>query len=191
MTFASLPRLETHRTVIKLLEPEFAPLMTRYRTENRQHFTQWEPTRSLRFYTDDFWQLQLRAAIREYRHGLSACLVVMNQREDEVLGVCNFTNIIRGTFEACHLGYGIAEKHQGQGLMVEALIHSTQFIFQELGLHRIMANYIPRNERSAAVLKRLGFEVEGQAQQYLKIDGKWEDHILTSLINPAHQTPSK
>ncbi len=191
MTFAALPRIETPRTLIKLLEPESAPLMTIYRQENRQHLTRWEPTRSLRFYTDEFWQLQLRAAIREYRHGLSACLVVMNKEEDEVLGVCNFTNIIRGTFEACHLGYGIAEKHQGQGLMVEVLTHSTQFVFQELALHRIMANYMPRNERSAAVLKRLGFEIEGQARQYLKIDGIWEDHVLTSLINPAHQDLSR
>ncbi|MGL5537110.1 MAG: 30S ribosomal protein S5 alanine N-acetyltransferase, partial [Aeromonas veronii] len=36
-----------------------------------------------------------------------------------------------------------------------------------------------------ALLERLGFEREGFARAYLMINGRWEDHILTSLINPA------
>ncbi|MBE9234176.1 30S ribosomal protein S5 alanine N-acetyltransferase, partial [Cuspidothrix issatschenkoi LEGE 03284] len=46
------------------------------------------------------------------------------------------------------------------------------------------ANYMPHNRRSAKVLKRLGFVVEGYATDYLMINGQWEDHILTSLTNP-------
>jgi ribosomal-protein-alanine N-acetyltransferase len=68
--------------------------------------------------------------------------------------------------------------------MTEALSISTKYIFQELNLHRIMANYMPHNRRSAKVLKRLGFVVEGYATDYLMINGQWEDHILTSLTNP-------
>ncbi|MNL86782.1 ribosomal-protein-S5-alanine N-acetyltransferase [compost metagenome] len=48
-----------------------------------------------------------------------------------------------------------------------------------------MANYIPENERSGALLKRLGFEVEGLARDYLKINGAWRDHVLTARINDA------
>jgi len=33
-------------------------------------------------------------------------------------------------------------------------------------------------------LEKLGFEKEGFARRYLCINGKWEDHILTSLVNP-------
>ena len=61
------------------------------------------------------------------------------------------------------------------------LIH---YAFEELNLHRIMASYIPHNQRSANVLKRLGFEIEGTAREYLFINGKWQDHVMTSLINP-------
>lgn len=46
-----------------------------------------------------------------------------------------------------------------------------------------MAAYLPDNERSGKLLKRLGFVVEGYARDYLMIDGQWQDHILTSLIN--------
>jgi ribosomal-protein-alanine N-acetyltransferase len=39
--------------------------------------------------------------------------------------------------------------------------------------------------RSAAVLRRSGFTVEGYAREYILIDGRWEDHILTSIVNPT------
>ena len=46
-----------------------------------------------------------------------------------------------------------------------------------------MAAYLPHNQRSANLLKRLGFVVEGYACDYLMINGQWQDHILTSLTN--------
>ena len=145
---------------------------------------QWEPKRSREFYTLPFWQAHLRAAKREFRHGTSVCLVILSKEEDEVLGVCNYTNIIRGTFEATHLGYALAEKHQGKGIMFEALNSSKDYMFEEVKLHRIMANYLPRNNRSGALLKKLGFVIEGEAKKLLQINGIWEDHVMTSLINP-------
>ena len=39
-----------------------------------------------------------------------------------------------------------------------------------------------RNERSGRLLERLGFEKEGYAKRYLKIDGLWEDHVLTAKV---------
>jgi ribosomal-protein-alanine N-acetyltransferase len=71
--------------------------------------------------------------------------------------------------------------------MFEALTDAIRFVFEGLNLHRIMANYMPRNQRSGNLLKRLDFFVEGYARDYLLINGKWEDHILTSLLNPNWQ----
>ena len=48
-------------------------------------------------------------------------------------------------------------------------------------IHRIMANYMPHNQRSGGLLARLGFEKEGYAKDYLLIDGQWRDHVLTAL----------
>ncbi|MGF6700538.1 RimJ/RimL family protein N-acetyltransferase [Paraburkholderia sp. MM5496-R1] len=44
-------------------------------------------------------------------------------------------------------------------------------VFSTLQLHRVMANYRPDNLRSARLLERLGFENEGLARAYPKIDG--------------------
>lgn len=67
--------------------------------------------------------------------------------------------------------------------MFEALQVAIKYMLSEVGLHRIMANHMPHNERSAKLLKRLGFEVEGLARSYLKINGVWQDHVLTARIN--------
>jgi ribosomal-protein-alanine N-acetyltransferase len=48
-----------------------------------------------------------------------------------------------------------------------------------------MASYRPENERSGRLLARLGFECEGLAKAYLKIDGEWADHVMTSRLNPG------
>ena len=50
-------------------------------------------------------------------------------------------------------------------------------------MHRIIAAYLPHNQRSGKLLKQLGFVVEGYARDDLMINGQWQDHILTSLIN--------
>lgn len=57
----------------------------------------------------------------------------------------------------------------------------------EIHLNRIMTNFMPSNHRSEALLNRLGFTKEGIAKKHLKINGKWEDHVLTSLFNPDNK----
>lgn len=158
--------------------------MVRFRIENRRHLESWEPSRGPEFFTEPWWQMQLRSNLKQFRQGVSVCFSLLDQDDSEILGVCNYTNIIRGTFQACHLGYALAEKAQGQGLMFEALSETNRYMFEDAGLHRIMANYMPRNQRSGDLLRRLGFVREGEAEKLLKINGRWEDHILTSLINP-------
>ena len=71
--------------------------------------------------------------------------------------------------------------------MTEALSAAIDFMFTERNIHRVMANYIPVNEKSGKVLRRLGFTVEGYARDYLYLDGQWKDHILTSLTNEDWQ----
>ena len=63
--------------------------------------------------------------------------------------------------------------------------------FETLQLHRVTANYQPTNERSAKLLRRLGFVVEGYARDMLYMRGTFRDHVLTSLANPAWQPPPR
>ena len=57
------------------------------------------------------------------------------------------------------------------------------YAFDELHLHRIEANVMPRNKASLRVLEKNHFENEGVSKHYLNINGVWEDHIHMVRIN--------
>ncbi|MRI34030.1 30S ribosomal protein S5 alanine N-acetyltransferase [Endozoicomonas sp. OPT23] len=177
-------KLMTERVQLEILGSEDADLMLDYFLDNRSHLSQWEPIRESDFYTLKHWQWQNSENLEQVSKGTGYRFAILDHDRSEVMGVCNFTGLSRGAFQACFLGYSMAERFQNMGYMTEALEAGIEFMFAELKLHRIMANYIPDNVRSAAVLKKLGFEEEGRARSYLKINGHWQDHILTSKINP-------
>ncbi|MBI3728767.1 MAG: ribosomal protein S5-alanine N-acetyltransferase [Burkholderiales bacterium] len=174
--------IATTRLQLRVLMPEHAPMMQQYLLLNRHHLAPWEPARDEEFFSLEKCEERLLANFRLIEAGLAMHFAVC--QDQTMIGICNFSNIVRGAFHACHLGYAIAEKQQGQGYMQEAVQAGIAYMFQEQGLHRAMANYVPENQRSGALLERLGFEKEGYAKSYLKINGVWRDHILTALVNP-------
>jgi ribosomal-protein-alanine N-acetyltransferase len=182
----TLPRIETERLIVTLPTPDDAVRMLRFIEENREHLSRWDPVRPDDHYTPEFWQRQLGLTLNAYHAGQSMRMVMLdrNNPAGDIIGVCNFNNIIRGAFQCAILGYSIDGRYEGKGLMFEALSAAIPYVFEYLALHRISANYMPTNERSGALLRRLGFTVEGYARDYLLIAGEWRDHVLTSLTNP-------
>ncbi len=175
----------SERTVVRMATPEDVPAIVRYFRENRAFLTPWEPRRAERFFTGEFWDEQVRRNMDDAENDRSLSLFIFpNDASGEVIGSVGFTQFVRGVFHACYLGYGLAAAREGRGYMREALTAAIAHVFGELRIHRIMANYLPHNRRSGNLLKALGFQVEGYARDYLLIDGRWEDHVLTSLTNP-------
>lgn len=76
--------------------------------------------------------------------------------------------------------YAIAHTHEGQGIMYEVAAAGIAYVRDVVGLHRVMANHLPRNVRSARLLARLGFEREGYARACIPSAGVWGDHVLRS-----------
>lgn len=168
---------------VKIVDQLDAPpaLLVDYYTRNQTHLAPSMPQRDAEFYTGGYWKKQLLS----YKSSLSAGkeLRFMMMDNNSVVGIINYDQILKGPFQACYLGYSIDREYQGKGLMREALSQTMGQIILQFGLHRIMANYEPSNERSGKLLKSLGFEREGFARKYLKLNGAWKDHILTSYLS--------
>jgi [ribosomal protein S5]-alanine N-acetyltransferase len=177
-----LPLLQTPRTHIRLADGADAPRLLRYRLENQSHLSPWEPLRESEYYTLAHCERTIAEGRAHAYQDRGYPLLAFDRDEQDILATFTFANIVRGAFQACHLGYGVAARMQGHGLMLEILRPGLAWAFNELGLHRVMANYLPRNVRSAKLLAQLGFEREGYAKRYLQIAGVWEDHILTALV---------
>ncbi len=178
------PRIVTKRLLLRLPNQEDVPAIINYYGDNKAYLTPFYPAWSENFFTEAYWYSEVEIAIKEFFLGQSLRLLIFSQNESKIIGIINFRNFIRGVAQFCTVGYSLAEEERGKGYMTEALQASVDYVFEELKMHRIMANYMPHNQSSGNLLKRLGFVVEGYARDYLLINNQWQDHILTSLTNP-------
>ena len=170
---------------IRLVSIADAERLVNFYQENHDHLKLWEPLREDGYHSSESWAARLITRVKEQENGQSAYFAAFDENE-KIIAVCSLTNIIRGPFLACHMGYAVAKDQEGKGVMKNLCGFVIDYAFNQLHLHRLMANYMPNNERSRCLLETLGFRQEGLAKSYLKINGKWEDHVLTSLVNPIN-----
>lgn len=191
----SIPRvIECAKCTLAIPGPAEASAVFSYFDRNRAHLEPWEPERPPHFYSARFWENRLDASAEDALRESHARYFLLREGvpvAERVIGTCNFSNIVQGAFRACHLGYGLDASLVGQGYMYDALSHAVPVIMDALGLHRVMANYMPENARSAKVLHRCGFVIEGLAESYLHIGGRWRDHILTSFVREDPESESR
>lgn len=177
--------LKTSRLILRAPKENDLEALKAFEKRNKRHLSPWE---SIKVPAD----VRIANWLKDSAEGRSVRFFIFaKDAPEKLVGMCNFTQIFRGAFQACYLGYKIDKDCEGQGYMFEALQRTIRYIFEEEKLHRIMAAYIPINVRSAALLDRLDFAVEGYARNYLLINDKWEDHILTALSHESWQKSHK
>lgn len=169
---------------VRLAKQEDAAQLAEYYSINREHFRPWEPIRETGYYSLE--SLKQRLSDYESQHIDGTAAHFLGLSEGNIVAHCSLTNIVYGPLQGCFMGYGVSNDHEGTGAMKKVCVSAIGHAFKELGLNRVMANYMPRNTRSANLLRRMGFYEEGLARKYLKINGVWEDHLLTSKLNPEN-----
>lgn len=183
--------IRTDRLLLWVPGPESASQLLRFHAENEAHLRRWAPPSPSGWGTQAFWERRLADCRDDAIAGRSLRMTIAWGDDDErrVLGTISLTDVIRGPLQSANLGYALAERSQGKGVMVEAVRAIAAHAFDVLRLHRVSASYMPTNDRSGRVLRRAGFAVIGYARDYLFIDGAWRDHVLTQLIDPAPRPP--
>lgn len=186
MTSDTLPVLRTTRLRVAHPRPGYEAETVDFFARNRTHFARWDPPPPPDFYSVSFWERTVERALEDFACDRSVRFDLFDAHAPghRVIGRIGFSQIARGPFQSCILGYQIDAAHEGRGLMREALAAAIAYMFDERLLHRVQANHVPENARSAALLARLGFVREGLAKDYLFIAGTWRDHVLNALVNP-------
>ncbi|MBB3109989.1 ribosomal-protein-alanine N-acetyltransferase [Paenibacillus phyllosphaerae] len=176
--------LTTKRLILRSLDGSAADAVRDYYHRNREFLEAWEIKRDDSFYTMEHHEELLGIDQRLEAVGTQVRLWLFHKDAPEtVIGTATLSNIVRGAFQSCYLGYRIDGELANQGLMTEALQALIEHAFTEMGLYRIEANIMPHNEPSLRVVAKLGFYEEGRAIKYLRINGVWEDHIHMVLRN--------
>lgn len=185
----SLPRkLELIQGDLMLRVPRAGDFLewSALRSRSRDTLTPWEPTWAADDLTRGGWRRRLAGYERERRDGTAVALFIFTQEgvtgTRELVGGVRLSNIAYGVQQSASIGYWLGGDYVGQGYMSRAVDMVCRFGFDQLGLHRIEACCIPDNRASANVLTRCGFEEEGLAKSYLKINGQWRDHLLFARI---------
>ena len=106
-----------------------------------------------------------------------------------LVGAFNFSEIVRRAFESAYLGYYAFAPFTGQGYASEALALALDAAFDELRLHRVEVNVQPNNRRSLALAERVGFAREGYSRRYVRVAGRWRDHVRFAML--AEDWPRK
>lgn len=150
---------------------------------SRDHLAPWSPaedpplTAATRF----------ERAVARAREGLetgTACRLAAFLADGRLAGLFNLNNIVRGVFHSADAGWLVAADCTNQGVATEGVTALLEIAFapaaagRGLALHRVQAAIIPANLPSLRVAAKCGFRREGYARRYLKIAGRWQDHIL-------------
>jgi [ribosomal protein S5]-alanine N-acetyltransferase len=177
----------SERLVLHVLDASFAARMLDYHLRNEDHFRNAGPVLLAEFFTKKFQKSRLEQEMELTRMDRMLRLCFFKKEDtglERIIGDVNFGNFIRGAMQGCTVGYKVDKDEIGRGYMTEALTRGLEVAFDELRLHRVEANIMPRNKASRRVVEKIGFHEEGHCPKLLKINGIWEDHIRYAILNP-------
>jgi len=80
------------------------------------------------------------------------------------------------------IGWVFDPTHANRGFATEAAGLVLDLAFRDLGLHRVAAQLDPRNERSAALCRRLGMRLEAHFLRNEWFKGEWADLAVYALL---------
>ncbi|WP_382305112.1 GNAT family N-acetyltransferase [Herbiconiux sp. UC225_62] len=166
--------------VLRMLRADDAGRLADAYLHNREHLAHWDPVRPASFFTEPGQATEIDGALQACLAGLMLPLVL--ESDGEIVGRVTLTGIVRGALQGASLGYWIDARFVGRGVMSAAVAEAIRLAREELALHRVEASTLPENAASQAVLLRNGFERIGYAPHYLKIAGRWQDHVLYQRI---------
>lgn len=191
MTSREIPgpayRVHTRRLLVRCWDPADAPLVKAAIDASLEHLRPWMP-----WAENEPEDLQakierLRAWRGKFDLGQDFVYGVFSPDEKEVLGSSGLhTRVGEGARE---IGYWIHVDHVNQGLATEVAGALTKVAFEVDGVQRVEIHCDPRNARSAAVPRKLGFMHEATLRQRTAdAQGRRRDAMIWTLLVEEYET---
>lgn len=168
-----------------------APRMSDYaewaelRRTSREFLQPWEPTWPADDLSRSAFRRRLNIYARDLETGGGYPFFVFREAGGELVGGVNLRDVRRGVSQSAAVGYWAGAHYARRGHIGAAVRAVSDFAFARLGLHRLEAACVPENAPSRRLLESVGFQHEGLARAYLKINGVWRDHLLFGLVRPG------
>jgi ribosomal-protein-serine acetyltransferase len=146
---------------------------------NRSYLARWMPwaETQTRAGTAQFIRTTLDQAAMD--NGFQVALVI----DERLAGVIGYHSLDREN-RRVSIGYWIAERDQGRGLMTEAVSRLIDHAFEVWGLHRVEIRSAIDNARSRALCERLGLVEEGVLREAEAFTDRYHDLVVYSMLAP-------
>lgn len=114
-------------------------------------------------------------------------IAIADKNTDRLLGDCAL-HFLEDQRQA-EIGFTLAPEHQGQGLAGDALGLLLDYVFGDLGMHRVIAVTDAENLPARALLTRLGFRQEAHFVENIFFKGRWGDECLFACLASEWRPP--
>ena len=175
--------LATERLVLREPLPRDAPALLAYHVRNHERLVRWDPDRG-----DDLGQhaawIIWRLDESKSGRGLS-WLAFDRARPDLLAGEVQLDAITHEPQHTAMLAYSVDADYEGKGYAREAVAAVIAYAFGALALRSLNATYDPANERSGALLRRLGFVEVGRTAVIPGFERHMRAQVLAMLERPA------
>ena len=104
-----------------------------------------------------------------------------------VIGGCGLDITDRDSLEG-EIGYHLHREFWNQGIAAEAATELLRFGFENLTLHRIIADCAAANTASARVMEKAGMRKEGHFLENKRIGEEWHDTLLYAILEREWKT---
>ena len=105
--------------------------------------------------------------------------------ESQPVGMVTYRDVsydIDGRQVRADLDIVIGGSHQGRGHGTDAMRVFAEYLFKELGFHRVDVHTYAHNARMRHCLARLGFTEEGISRQAAWVEGRYVDEVNFGLL---------
>ena len=144
----------------------------------------WTPAREAWVTEGDLFARELRRAAAGARAGTHLRLGGF-AADGALVGTFALNEVVWGVFQSAYASWHVSGDRVGRGYGTEGVRGLLDLAFRDapggVGLHRIQANIMPANAPSLRIAEKVGFRREGFAERYLKIAGRWEDHVMLAI----------
>jgi ribosomal-protein-alanine N-acetyltransferase len=125
----------------------------------------------------------IEVALDKWEQGSDYRFFIRSNIDNAIVGQIGLTNLVRGAFQSCFIGYWVGRSFINQGFATEAVVLVLEFAFEHLHLHRASLWIGTSNVMSLRVPQKLGLRFEGTAERALFLGGKWQDtHIFAITV---------
>lgn len=152
--------IETHRLILRRAKIEDAEVMFNNWANDPEvtKYLTWPPHGNV-----EVTKKVIESWVAEYEKDDYYQWMIVLKETQQPIGSLMVSTV--GRAQTAHIGYCIGKAWWHQGIMSEALKAVIDFLFDEVGYHRVESMHDPNNPNSGKVMAKCGMKYEGTHRQ--------------------------